>query len=467
MSETGPRRSRRRKPEGSPWPSTRSSRAERATPARRREARTRRRRSRQRARAAAKNAANGKAPRAKRAGRREGDDRAADALAAAAPSLRRGRRAAAALQAAARSAAPTPPRRRAPPPPRAAIAPRPQPAAPTPAARYRGLARNIARLIEEGGKVAAAYLAPRETRRGQVELRRRRLATRSRRSARSPSIIISDPQRAFQAQAALSSHFMTLWAATLRRLQGERRRRSPRPTPATSASPTRNGATNPYFDFLAQAYVHDDALGRTISSSAPTISIRTRATRRNSICGSSTGALSPSNFVATSPELMRTTLAESGENLVRGMHMMAEDIEAGHGNLRIRQTDASKFKLGDEHGGDAGQGGLPQRSDGADPICADDAERLQAPAADRAAVDQQILRARSQSREILRPLGGGAGPDRLRHLLGQSRRAPRGQGLRAYMREGDLRRARRASSWRPASAKSRRSAIASAARCWR
>ena len=41
------------------------------------------------------------------------------------------------------------------------------------------------------------------------------------------------------------------------------------------------------------------------------------------------GALSPSNFVATNPELMRTTLAESGENLVRGMHMMAEDIAAG------------------------------------------------------------------------------------------------------------------------------------------
>ncbi len=59
-----------------------------------------------------------------------------------------------------------------------------------------------------------------------------------------------------------------------------------------------------------------------------------------------TAALSPSNFVATNPELLRTTLAESGENLVRGLKMLAEDIQAGHGNLRIRQSDARAFKLG-------------------------------------------------------------------------------------------------------------------------
>ena len=59
-----------------------------------------------------------------------------------------------------------------------------------------------------------------------------------------------------------------------------------------------------------------------------------------------TSALSPSNFLATNPELLRTTLAESGENLVRGLKMMAEDIEAGKGQLRIRQADAAKFKLG-------------------------------------------------------------------------------------------------------------------------
>src|SRR2546423_2597803 len=43
---------------------------------------------------------------------------------------------------------------------------------------------------------------------------------------------------------------------------------------------------------------------------------------------------------------MRDTLNENAENLVRGMQMLAEDIEAGRGNLKIRQSDASKFAVG-------------------------------------------------------------------------------------------------------------------------
>ena len=48
----------------------------------------------------------------------------------------------------------------------------------------------------------------------------------------------------------------------------------------------------------------------------------------------------------TNPELLRETLASNAENLVRGMHMLAEDIEAGGGELKIRQSDASKFEVG-------------------------------------------------------------------------------------------------------------------------
>ena len=58
-------------------------------------------------------------------------------------------------------------------------------------------------------------------------------------------------------------------------------------------------------------------------------------------------ALAPSNFAFTNPEVLRETLAENAGNLVRGMHMLAEDIKAGGGELKIRQSDASKFKLGE------------------------------------------------------------------------------------------------------------------------
>ena len=59
-----------------------------------------------------------------------------------------------------------------------------------------------------------------------------------------------------------------------------------------------------------------------------------------------TNALSPTNFVLTNPELLRETLTSNADNLVRGMHMLAEDIQTGGGHLKIRQSDDSMFEVG-------------------------------------------------------------------------------------------------------------------------
>ena len=57
-------------------------------------------------------------------------------------------------------------------------------------------------------------------------------------------------------------------------------------------------------------------------------------------------AIAPSNFILTNPELFRETVASNGENLVRGMKMLAEDIAAGKGDLKLRQADYSPFEIG-------------------------------------------------------------------------------------------------------------------------
>ncbi len=64
-------------------------------------------------------------------------------------------------------------------------------------------------------------------------------------------------------------------------------------------------------------------------------------------------ALSPSNFVLTNPELLRETFTSNAENLARGMRMLAEDIEAGGGVLKIRQSDAAMFEVGPQSRGHA------------------------------------------------------------------------------------------------------------------
>jgi polyhydroxyalkanoate synthase len=59
-----------------------------------------------------------------------------------------------------------------------------------------------------------------------------------------------------------------------------------------------------------------------------------------------TDALSPANFVLTNPELLRETLCSNAGNLVSGMRMLAEDIKAGRGHLKIRHSDITTFEVG-------------------------------------------------------------------------------------------------------------------------
>ena len=56
--------------------------------------------------------------------------------------------------------------------------------------------------------------------------------------------------------------------------------------------------------------------------------------------------MSPSNFAVTNLEAPKQTLASNGQNLLDGMNNLARDLEAGHGSLRIKQTDMSAFCAG-------------------------------------------------------------------------------------------------------------------------
>ena len=214
----------------------------------------------------------------------------------------------------------------------------------TPLPDFEALSRNVARLIEEGGKVIAAYLKPRAA--GEApSAPGGQIADIVTTLGRVAEYYISDAQRAFEAQAALSTQFIDLWGRTLRRLNGE----DVAPLAAPEAGDKRfadpEWRSNPYFDFLKQAYMLTTRWANDLIERAEDLDAHSRVKAQFHL-RQVTSALSPSNFVATNPELLRATLAESGENLVRGLQMMAEDVAAGRGDLRIRQSDATKFALG-------------------------------------------------------------------------------------------------------------------------
>ena len=225
-----------------------------------------------------------------------------------------------------------------PPPPQAAA-----PAA-SPLPDFEALSRNLARLADEGGKVAAAYLshAKNEAKPGDAG---GEIASAVKTLGKVAEHWLSDPARAMKAQSALSAGFLSLWGHTLRRLSGEASVSVAPPQPGDKRFADPEWQTNPFYDFLAQAYTLTSGWADNLVKGADTLDPKTRD-KAGFYVRQIASAMSPSNFVGTNPELMRDTLAQSGENLVRGMHMLAEDIEAGKGKLRIRQTDAGKFQLG-------------------------------------------------------------------------------------------------------------------------
>jgi len=213
-----------------------------------------------------------------------------------------------------------------------------------PAPDFEILSRNMALLVEEAGKATSAYLKPLEE--GQADSSK---ADEVSDAVKSIGVVaehwLSDPQRALAAQSRLAGSLVELWSMTLRRLQGEAVPPVATPDPKDNRFKDPEWSENPIFDFLKQGYLITTRWADQMVEGAQGLDERSRQ-KAQFYLRQISGALSPSNFLLTSPELLRTTIKENGANLVRGMKMLAEDIEAGKGTIKIRQSDPSRFEVG-------------------------------------------------------------------------------------------------------------------------
>jgi poly[(R)-3-hydroxyalkanoate] polymerase subunit PhaC len=209
---------------------------------------------------------------------------------------------------------------------------------------YEAFARNLARMIEEGGKALAAYMKPREEGKIKGEMADD-IADVVKTVGQVAEYWLSDPQRAVELQTSLGRAYLDLWASTVKRMAGE-------PTDPVIASDPKDKrfadpewSQNQFFDFLKQAYLLTTQWGERLVKDASGIDEHTRH-KAGFYVKQIANAIAPSNFVLTNPELLRETLASNAENLVRGMHMLSEDIKAGHGHLKIRQSDSAMYEVG-------------------------------------------------------------------------------------------------------------------------
>ncbi|MDX8434078.1 class I poly(R)-hydroxyalkanoic acid synthase [Mesorhizobium abyssinicae] len=208
-------------------------------------------------------------------------------------------------------------------------------------------ALNMARMVEQAGKAASAWAEPRE--KGEVRDHvAEPVVDMVKTFSKLSEYWLADPQRALEAQTRLFAGYMTVWANAIQRVSpnGEA-------PPDDAVKPERGDkrfqdpewGRNAFFDFLKQAYLVTSRWAADLVEHAEGLDDHTRH-KASFYVKQVSNAIAPSNFILTNPELFRETVASNGENLVRGMKMLAEDIAAGKGDLKLRQADYSPFEIG-------------------------------------------------------------------------------------------------------------------------
>jgi polyhydroxyalkanoate synthase len=204
-------------------------------------------------------------------------------------------------------------------------------------------AMNVARAMESGGKALAAYLKPRES--GEVQDRPpAELAEVVKTFTSVAEYWLSDTSRSSDLQTKLAKDYLDLWGSAARRMAGQDVPPAIAPSPRDKRFADPEWKSNQFFDFVMQLYLLTTKWAQDLVRDAE-LDPHTRR-KAEFYVQQVTNALSPSNFVLTNPEVLRETVASSGENLARGLTMLAEDIAAGKGMLKIRQSNPDNLVVG-------------------------------------------------------------------------------------------------------------------------
>ena len=205
-------------------------------------------------------------------------------------------------------------------------------------------AKNMARLVEETGRAVSVYMQPSRNEH-RDSLVQDELAQVLKTLSQVQQAWLSEPDRVIEAQTSLWQGYLFLWVSSVRRLMGDGGEPVVAPDPRDTRFKDPAWSENQFFDFLKQAYLITSQWAERMVDETQGLDSHTRHKARFYV-KQIVNAIAPSNWVFTNPELLRETFASDGENLVRGMQLLVEDLREGGGSLKVRQSDPSKFEVG-------------------------------------------------------------------------------------------------------------------------
>jgi polyhydroxyalkanoate synthase len=155
-----------------------------------------------------------------------------------------------------------------------------------------------------------------------------------------------NPTQMIEAQADLWAQYAALWQTTLQRMAGNESSPIATPDKGDRRFKDTEWSDNLIFDYIKQSYLLTsrwltDQTGQ-VEGLEPQLAKKVDFYTRQFV-----DAISPTNFVATNPAVLRETAETHGENLLKGLQNILNDMERGHGQLRISQTDMEAFSVGE------------------------------------------------------------------------------------------------------------------------
>src|SRR3712207_3384350 len=158
--------------------------------------------------------------------------------------------------------------------------------------------------------------------------------------------LMSNPARLVQAQLGFWQDYLTLWQNTARRILGEDVQPVISEDPRDRRFKDEAWRENEVFDFIRQSYLLSARFFQNVAGAVDGMDQKT-AQKVDFYTRQFVDPMSPSNFLLTNPEVLRKTAETGGENLLKGLSHLLNDLERGKGRLRIRMTDDAKFRVGE------------------------------------------------------------------------------------------------------------------------
>jgi poly[(R)-3-hydroxyalkanoate] polymerase subunit PhaC len=157
--------------------------------------------------------------------------------------------------------------------------------------------------------------------------------------------MMQDPVTLVHAQMSLWYDYMRLWQSATERMMGGEPEPVAEPAKGDRRFTDPAWEENQLFDFVKQSYL---LTARWLQATVEGIEGLDDKTARkvDFYTRQFVDAMAPSNFLMTNPEVLRATLESGGENLVKGLQNLLDDLDRGQGRLDIKMTDDEAFEVG-------------------------------------------------------------------------------------------------------------------------